>query len=155
VVRDDRGHPVGGLTKDDFQIEDSGGKAEITAFRAEAAGAAIAGQGAAFGQSGNPSAGVAPTTPPRFIGLFFDDFSMGPAEIMQARIAVTRFVKEAVEHGELVAVFSISKPLLQRFTNNALNSKAKAIANSLLQPIHAVIPAFLRATRSKPSLWLR
>ena len=126
VVRDERGHPVGGLTKDDFQIEDSGKKADITAFRADVAQPAIAAQGtgSASGQSVTPPTSATPTNARRYIGLFFDDFSMGPGEIMQARIAGKRFVKQALADGELVAVFSMSKPLLQRFTNDAAQLNA-------------------------------
>ena len=35
VVRDSRSHSVGGLTRDDFEIEDGGKKREITAFSTE------------------------------------------------------------------------------------------------------------------------
>ncbi len=105
MVRDDRGHPVGGLTKDDFQVEDSGKNTEITAFRAETAGPAIVAHGGGSVQSVNPPAGAAPTTPPKFIGLFFDDFRTGPGEITQARIAGKHFVKEALAQGELVVSF--------------------------------------------------
>src|SRR6185437_7122475 len=104
VVRDERGRPVGGLTKDDFQIEDSGKKADITAFRADVAQPAIApGTGSASSESVTPPTSATPTNARRYIGLFFDDFSMGPGENMQARIAGKRFVKQALADGELVA----------------------------------------------------
>ena len=120
VVRDDRGHPVGGLTKEDFEIEDSGKKRDIVAFTREVSNPAPSPSGSAapVPHESAPAAGTAAKTSKRFIGIFFDDFSMSANEMAQSRIAAKRFLKEALDHGEQVAIFSMSRPLVQPFTTD-------------------------------------
>lgn len=129
VVRDNRGHPVGGLTKEDFEIEASGKKREIVAFTPEVSGPALA-EPAATTQENSPAARALAKTSRRFIGIFFDDFSMSPSEITQSKIAAKRFLKEALDHGDQVAIFSMSRPLVQPFTSDAaqLNSAVDRLA---------------------------
>lgn len=121
VVRDSRGHSVGGFSRDDFEIEDSGKKRPITAFavetytRATAAPAAMKPTEPAAAPAAAPHP---PQKPPRFVGLFFDDFSIGAADLPQAKAAARRFLKEGVESGDRVAIFSMSKPLVQPFTTD-------------------------------------
>jgi len=121
VVRDKRGRPVGGLTKEDFAIEDSGKNRDIVAFTPEVSHSApsAAGPAAPVPHEDAPAAGTVAKTSRRFIGIFFDDFSMAASEMVQSKIAAKRFLKEALDHGEQVAIFSMSRPLVQPFTSDA------------------------------------
>jgi VWFA-related protein len=128
VVRDSRGRAVPGLTKDDFAVFDVGKKRELTAFSVETFTAAT---GEAPNSVNTPSdAGAQPTAPQpaalvqnraivRWIGLLFDDINTAPGDLAHAKIASSRFIKEAVRSGDRIAVFTTSSGRASEFTNDS------------------------------------
>lgn len=117
VVRDSRGKPVAGLTKDDFELLDGGKKRDSLAFAIETTASPA---NAPPKQQEPPSTAAAPTVsspatvPPqsaadgRSIALFFDDINTPPSDLARAKIAATRFLKEELAPGDRVAIFSTS-----------------------------------------------
>jgi VWFA-related protein len=135
VVRDDRGRPVPGLTKDDFTVLDSGKQREITSFNAEVAHVPVAGPVQSANTPGvaskneTPSAlkqpeATAPTNG-RWVAVLFDDVNTKEGDLMHAKIASTRFVKEALASGDHIAVFTASGTANLGFTSDASAVLAK------------------------------
>jgi VWFA-related protein len=129
VVRDAKGHAVAGLTKDDFEIEDSGKKQNIAAFSVQS--------GKASGRSASaerpsPATAAPPAAAqgrPRFIVLAFDDFSMTASELAAARLAAGRFLHQGLGNGDLAAIFSVSQGQALPFTSDT--SKLEEALNRL------------------------
>jgi len=113
VVRESNGHTVGGLTRDDFEIEDGGKKREISAFTAETLVPRAAAPGVAV--PATPAA-AASKAPPRYLGLVFDDLSMGPGDLIPARKAAKKFVSEGISPGDQVGIFFLSRGQVLPFT---------------------------------------
>lgn len=140
VVRDSRNHSVGGLTRDDFIIEEGGKPREITAFTGETASAPAALPApAARPQAAVPTAASASITPhTRFLGLFFDDLGMSPGDLIPARRAAKKFITQGVSPGDLVGIFFITKGQILPFTsdmakvNEALDRLNVATRNPVL-----------------------
>ena len=120
VVRDSRNHSVGGLTRGDFIVEEGGKPREITAFTAETATqpAAAAPTIRQPASAPTPVTPTASTPPARFLGLLFDDLSMGPGELIPARKAAKEFLTHGVSPGDLVAIFLITKGQILPFTSD-------------------------------------
>jgi VWFA-related protein len=117
VVRDGRNHSVGGLTRDDFEIEEGGKKREITAFTAETS------TWPAAAAPGKAPAGVAPASTEtaskpaaRFLALLFDDLSMKPGDLIPARKAAHTFLAQGISAGDQVSIFVLSKGQTLAFT---------------------------------------
>ena len=157
VVRDRAGHAVGGLTRDQFEIEADGKKREIVAFTAEGS----AGAPAAAAAPSPPSAPAASPSPaPRFLGLLFDDFAMGPAELVPARIAARRFLRQGVAPNDQVAIFSTAKGQIVPFTTDTAKLAEAIEGLSLAQrgpdtlgcPVIAAYDAYLIANHLDPTV---
>ncbi len=120
VVRDSRNHSVGGLTRGDFIVEEGGKPREITAFTAETATqpAAAAPTIRQPASAPTPVTPTASTQPARFLGLLFDDLSMGPGDLIPARKAAKEFFAHGVSRGDLVAIFLITKGQILPFTSD-------------------------------------
>jgi VWFA-related protein len=141
VVRDSRNHSVGGLTRDDFIVDEGGKRREITAFTAESAtqpSAALAPASRPSAPALTPASPSTSTPPARFLGLLFDDVSMGPGELIPARKAAKEFLTHGVSPGDLVAIFLITKGQILPFTsditklNDALDNLNVATRNPAL-----------------------
>jgi VWFA-related protein len=119
VVRDDRGRPIAGLTRGDFEITDQGKKREITSFTVLTAPPPS--------RASTPSIAAAPPSDPqspppappaRFIGLVFDDMSMNGAELFQAKSGGKRFLSDGMSPGDKVAIFAVSSGQVNPFTSD-------------------------------------
>lgn len=105
TVVDKDGHPVRGLTAEDFQIIDDGQRREITGFRAVDLELVTESGQVGFLPQAMPSAARR-----HFLLLFDLSFSSNTA-IVRAREAARRFVLEQLHPTDLAAVATLSKEL--------------------------------------------
>lgn len=139
VVRDGRGRAVPGLQRGDFEIRDEGKKREIRSFAVATAvhpGAQAAAGAAVAGTSATPSAPVAAART-RWIGLLFDDMNSTAGDLISARIAALRFLKEGLQPGDHVGIFTTFDRQLLPFTSD---TAAITAALTKLSP-HPMTPA--------------
>lgn len=123
VVRDNQGRPIGGLTKADFTIFDSGRHRELTEFGVEASGStSSAGKVAVH----SPAATVVPSSetmpaalPGRWIALLFDDINTPAGDLVRSKIAARRFISEATKTGDRIGVFTTSQGQILGFTGDS------------------------------------
>jgi VWFA-related protein len=118
VVRDGRGRAVPGLQRGNFEIRDEGKKREIRSFVVE--NSVHAGASAAVA---NQPAGAAPSPAnakirTRWIGLLFDDMNSAAGDLISARIAAVRFLKEGLQPGDQVSIFTTFGRQLLPFTTD-------------------------------------
>jgi len=133
AVRDGHGRAVPGLKLDDFQIFDDGKERAISIFSQEATasgGADLPSRAAPSGSSpsetapaGVPAAKSTEVNPVRFLALFFDDVNAkdGPAagDLGRAQAAARRFVKDALQPGVRIGIFTLSGKQTLDFTADA------------------------------------
>ncbi len=163
VVRQANGHTVGGLTREDFEVEDGGKKREIGSFRADvtpppAHGGAKAG---GAGQAVQASPAQAASKPQaRFLALVFDDLSMGPGDLIPARMAAKKFLSEGISAGDVAAVFFLSRGQVLPFTADTEKLGA-AVDKLTVEQRNAVLPtcpnltayeSYLLANQQDPTL---
>jgi VWFA-related protein len=118
VVRDGRGRAVPGLQRADFEIRDEGKKREIRSFVVQTA--VHAGAPAATGDSSGAAPSAANRTiRTRWVGLVFDDLNSAAADLISARAAAVRFLKEGLQPGDQVAVFTTYGRQILPFTTDA------------------------------------
>jgi VWFA-related protein len=125
VVRDAKGNPVSGLARSDFRVFDNKKEQSITHFSAAtpaAAGPAVAQKRASSGKESvatKPTPpGIAATAPQRFTALFFDDYHMQFANLVQIRDAAQRYLDKNLDQGARVAMYSTSGRVHLDFTND-------------------------------------
>jgi VWFA-related protein len=135
VVRDAKGQPVPGLTRNNFLLFDQNKPQEISFFSVEqspASNAAPAFSEAADGSappsaanSAKPSSettSVAPSPAPavrkRYIALFFDDFSMASGNFGFVQHAARQLVSSALGSNDFLGIFTTSGTTTVPFTNN-------------------------------------
>jgi VWFA-related protein len=118
VVRDGR-RALAGLTKDDFELYDTGKKQTITAFSVQH----LTSQG---DSGGGAAPAVTPGAPaeskseprPRFVALCFDDLHTAPGDLKAAKDAAERFVKTGLAPRDRVAVVTTSHFADYEFTED-------------------------------------
>ncbi|HKN75468.1 MAG TPA: VWA domain-containing protein [Candidatus Acidoferrum sp.] len=128
VVRDSHGRAVPGLTKDDFAVYDSGKNRDLAAFSVDTLNEALS----ASPSSANPVPSTAAQPAPahsklpaqdvsngRWIALLFDDLNTASGDLAHAKIAASRFIKEAARSGDRIAVFTTSGGRITSFTSDS------------------------------------
>jgi VWFA-related protein len=112
VVRDSNGRPVGGLQKENFSLTDNGKPQTLSHFSVEIpAEKAHTGTPAPAEEAdleAEPETQLAPTTPERYLALFFDDVHMRFEDIVRTRQAAERYLSSALQPGDRVGIFTAS-----------------------------------------------
>ena len=111
VVRDSRGHAVGNLTKDDFQVLDNGKQQTITGFTTikratENAEANL--PAPSLDANGSPIISQSTTAPQRFVVFLFDDYNLSVTDLAQAQQAVIKALDSSLALEDFADVLSIS-----------------------------------------------
>jgi VWFA-related protein len=160
VVRNGKGEAIPGLRREDFEIRDEGKKRDITSFVAEASERSVThtASGAAPGASQPAGPGAKART--RWIGLLFDDLNSSAPELISARIAALRFLKEGLEPGDHLSVFTTYGRQVVAFTTDvaqiaaALNKLAPhpVKADYNLCPSMRPYEAYLITSRTDPGV---
>ncbi|HWC95439.1 MAG TPA: VWA domain-containing protein [Candidatus Sulfopaludibacter sp.] len=164
VVRDARNHTVGGLTREDFEIDEGGKKRPLSAFTAEVstppappAPAPVPGSPAT---TAAPAPAASAKPPVRYLALVFDDLSMTAGDLMPARIAAKKFVAKGISPGDQVGLFFMSKGQILPFTSDTakLNEGLDHLNIATRTPLTPTCPnlttyeAYLIANRIDPTL---
>jgi VWFA-related protein len=120
VARDPKGHAVGNLHKEDFQLFDKGKPQVISQFSVEQPGAQVA----LASKSSEPIGGEAPAEkgrvpdiPERFIAFVFDDVHLKFGDLAQVRAAADRHLATLLPT-DRVAIFSTSGQTMLDFTDD-------------------------------------
>jgi VWFA-related protein len=124
VARDAKGHAVGNLHKEDFQLFDRGKPQVISQFSEERPGEHVA----LASKSSEPIAGEAPAdvstikgktpdVPERFIAFVFDDVHLKFGDLAQVRAAADRHLATLLPT-DRVAIFSTSGQTIVDFTDD-------------------------------------
>lgn len=110
VVRDGKGQPVKGLTKDDFRIYDNGKLQTITQFSVETPASAVApaAPAAQHGAEAKPESAPSAKMPRRFLALYFDDVHTPLEDIPRVREAAEKYLNTAMRIGDRVGIFTSS-----------------------------------------------
>lgn len=120
VVRGSRGRAVGGLSKEDFEIEDAGKKQEISSFSVETFTPISA---PAPSPAAKPADAVPPNVNPpqpasRYVALLFDDLSMPRTHLVLVKTAARRFINGGLANGDRVGLFTTSGKQVVPFTSD-------------------------------------
>jgi VWFA-related protein len=132
VVRDNHGRPVSGLTKEDFIVYDSHKIRDITSFSIDfsnaTANASVNAPPKSINSQTNTSVPpLASASPPplmqaaskgRSTAFFFDDINTPTGDLMRAKTAATRFIKEASASGDRLALLTTSGAPFLNFTSD-------------------------------------
>jgi len=120
VVRDEHGKIIAGLEKDSFEVQDRGKKQTISFFAVETAARMSTTQVETTPALGAAHAPVAPAAArqPRYVAFYFDDFSMPLGDLDFSRDAAMQFIRENIEPGDKVGVFTSSTTVFQDFTDD-------------------------------------
>jgi VWFA-related protein len=123
VVRDKSGKPVGGLTKEDFQLYDKGKLQVISRFSVEKADSKPVPPAPLLEKSPDDlgqisdltSASVAPS---HFIAWFFDDIHLSFSDLVQARQAAEKYLLTGLKETDRAAIYTTSAQTAVDFTDD-------------------------------------
>ena len=119
VVRDGQRRAVAGLTRNDFEIYDTGVRQTITAFSEQHFTSQVdAGGGTKPAVVPAAPAGLKGESRPRFVALCFDDLNSEALDLKPAKEAAERFVKTALAPGDRVAVVTVAQSQDYEFTGD-------------------------------------
>jgi VWFA-related protein len=112
VIRDANGRPIGGLQKENFSLTDNGRAQTLSHFAVEIPAEVAVRSTPALAEEAEPEAGpetkLAPTTPERYLALFFDDIHMRFEDIARTRMAAEHYLATMLQPGDRVGIFTAS-----------------------------------------------
>jgi VWFA-related protein len=109
VVRDARGHAVGNLKKEDFQVFDRDKPRQISGFTIEKRAASESPRKASEPSTVVPGAAPPPTTTPqRSIVFLFDNMHLGESDLLRTQGVATKMLATALADTDAAAVVSMS-----------------------------------------------
>jgi len=120
VVRDQQGHVVPGLHKEDFQLTDNRKQQTISTFSVETPQSHLADATASAnsGELSAPAAAAAMASlPQRFVSVVFDDQHLTMSDAMFVRTAASRFF-DSLAASDRVGIYSTSGQFTQEFTDD-------------------------------------
>lgn len=155
VVRDGKGHAVGNLTRDDFQIFDKGAPQRITSFAVETPESLRARNAAPKPEGEAPDADA----PQRFVAYLFDDIHIEQGDLSRVKAAAQRQL-DALSPTDRAAIYTTSGQGMLDFTADrgqlraailALRPRPVARSNSIIQcPWMSYYMADLLANKNDP-----
>jgi VWFA-related protein len=121
VVRDSHGGTVGGLQQSDFEVYDEGKPQKIAFFAVENSPSTLSTEPVE-----PPTTSATPVPPPRFpavpkpryVALYFDDTSLKPGDVALAAKAAQQFIRESMEPGDKIGIFTSSNTVSLTFTDD-------------------------------------
>ena len=135
VVRDSSGKPVAGLTKDDFQIFDSGKQQVISAFNMELNSKQEPEHPAGNGQTPLGSSSSFARDERRYIAFYFDDRNLSAPDLIHVRNAAKRFVSAEMLQGDRIAIVTSSGIVSAAFTDE--RNKLLALIDQISSHVRA------------------
>ena len=106
VVRDGSGQAVGDLSKDDFQLFDSGKQQQITNFSVRSLRGLVPANRSANSPRQFPLSADA-VVPPNFVAYWFDDMHLSAGDLVRVRDTAMRNL-ETLQASDRVAIFTSS-----------------------------------------------
>jgi VWFA-related protein len=120
VVRDQKGHPIGTLKKEDFQLFDKGKLQVISRFSLEKADGRVKPM-EVTATDPDLDKDKAPGGPPpasRFVAYLFDDMFTSFGDLARARIAAGKHLAESMLPADRIAVYTTSGKTMLDFTDD-------------------------------------
>ena len=119
VVRDSKGKAIGTLRQEDFQLSDKGKPQTITKFSIEKIGApAIPAVVATDETAPDKTVPAPPPIPERFVVYVFDDIHLDIQNVLWARDAAMRHLREFLDPAARAAIFTTSGLVHVDFTDD-------------------------------------
>jgi VWFA-related protein len=110
VVRDEQGHSVAGLTREDFRVFDDGKPQAINGFMVIRRSPEEPGKSASSSSSADGAAVVPGPTPPakRFVVFLFDDLNLSSSDLSRAQTAASKVLDGALRSTDMASVLTSS-----------------------------------------------
>ncbi len=136
IVRDSKGRVARALRKEDFRLFDNGKPQTITNFAIENASPKPwtpekSGPPAVPDAELQPETDLAPSTPHRYLALFFDDAHARFEDLARSQDAGDRYLASTVQPGDRVGIFTSSGQTTLDFTDDRQKLRATLLR---LQP---------------------
>jgi len=120
VVRDAAGNAVSNLHREDFQLFEDGKPQIVSNFTVETLASLSGNASGAGGSKPDAAVSAAPgfLPPARFVALLFDDPHLKLDDLMQARIAASKYIDKYLAPTDRVAIFTVSGQTQTDFTDD-------------------------------------